>query len=74
MQFIRSISSAEAAGHRAGVLCAVKSFWTTARQDAAVRRQQRAAIAQLVSLEDTELSDMGISRGEIEAIVANGRH
>ena len=78
MQFARSVTSvdlaATAPGARAGVLSAVKSVWTTVRQDAVVRRQQRAAVAQLESLDDTDLSDMGISRGEIEAIVPNGRH
>lgn len=45
-----------------GLLAAWKSAWVSARK-------RNASIAELSALDDAQLADMGISRGEIEAVV-----
>ena len=49
-------------GSYVGFLAGLKSAWVSARKT-------NAAIAELSALDDAQLADMGITRGEIETVV-----
>lgn len=61
------------AGARAGVLTTLKASVADFRAKGAARHENASAMAALATLDDAALGDMGISRGEIEHIVLNGK-
>lgn len=68
-----SSSSSTSAGARGGVLTTLKATVLDFRRKSAARQQAHAAVAALAALDDAALADMGISRGQIEDSVVNGK-
>ena len=67
----RTMGLAQATGSTQGVFSPVRRYWGEFQERRNERRKQQRERAELYRLNDLELMDIGMTRGEIEYVVSN---